>query len=251
MCLIMSTPSFIYVVLRRWLSHLRCECCSAPFMRSFFSFTIPCSCSLYIAVLLHSAHTNKQTCAATFSASSFSSFVFHIMLHVLFVLYVLCICRHRRCCCCRRHSRRPYDVTTVFSDTRIRAIQFLFKSRAWFNKFNHSATFSIVYNRLSENPHFSVYSVCNGNGYKCNVRHVYDLPKWQKPEASVSALHAWSYLLLRKWVCVQYISLFLLFGCSIVRMAWYWQFKYLTQPVHTSSIARSKEEKRQKCPTWM
>lgn len=163
MCLIMSTPSFIYVVLRRWLSHLRCECCSAPFMRSFFSFTIPCSYSLYIAVLLHSAHTNKQTCAATFSASSYSSsFVFHIMLHVL---YVLCICRHRRCYRCRRHSRRPYDVTTVFSDTRIRAIQFLFKSRAWFNKFNHSATFSFVYNRLSENPHFSVYSV--GLGVWC------------------------------------------------------------------------------------
>lgn len=208
MCLIMSTPSFIYVVLRRWLSHLRCECCSAPFMRSFFSFTIPCSCSLYIAVLLHSAHTNKQTCAATFSASSFSSFVFHIMLHVL---YVLCICRHRRCRC-----RRPYDVTTVFSDTRIRAIQFLFKSRAWFNKFNRSATFSIVYNRLSENPHFSVYSVCNGNGYKCNVRHVYDLLKWQKPEASVSALLAWSYLLLRKWVCSIHFafSVVRLFDCS-------------------------------------
>lgn len=161
MCLIMSTPSFIYVVLRRWLSHLRCECCSAPFMRSFFSFTIPCSCSLYIAVLLHSAHTNKQTNVRRYFFRFFLFFLFCVSHHAACAICAMHICRHRRCCRCRR----PYDVTTVFSDTRIRAIQFLFKSRAWFNKFNHSATFSFVYNRLSENPHFSVYSV--GLGVWC------------------------------------------------------------------------------------
>lgn len=165
------------------------------------------SISLYIAILLHFSTTtqHKQTNVRRyfFRFFFFLSCVFHfVLLHVLYVLYTCRCCWSRR----RRRCRRRVMMCGRYFPIEDTCNSILFKSRAWFNKFNHSATFSNVYPKIPNT--LFIQRVMRS---VCNVRHVCDLLKWQKPWGSVSALHAWSYLLLRKWECVRVC----LFECSI------------------------------------